>query len=126
MTARSPTHAGERAAPSAGEVAPPIIGRSTHSIAQAVQAAEEGADYIGFGPLFATPTKPGRPAIGLAAIREVHERVKIPIFCIGGIHVGNLQQVIDAGARRVVVVSAILRAVDIRGYCRELKSLLPE
>jgi thiamine-phosphate pyrophosphorylase len=109
----------------AGEVGPPIIGRSTHGIAQAVQAEEDGADYIGFGPLFATPTKPGRPGIGLADLREVHDRVKIPIFCIGGIHLGNLQQVIDAGARRVVVVSAILRAADIQGYCRELKSLLP-
>ena len=51
----------------AGEVPPPIIGRSTHSIAQAEAAAAEGADYIGFGPLFPTPTKPGRPAIGLTA-----------------------------------------------------------
>ena len=108
----------------AGEVQPPIIGRSTHSVAQAVKAAEEGADYIGFGPLFATPTKPGRPAIGLADIREVHERVKIPIFCIGGIHLDNLQQGLDAGAQRVVVVSAILRAPDIAAYCRELKRRL--
>jgi len=108
-----------------GEVEPPIIGRSTHSIVQAIQATEDGADYIGFGPLFATPTKPGRPAIGLADIRDVHARVSMPIFCIGGIHLDNLQAVIDAGAQRIVVVSAILQAKDIQGYCRELKSRLP-
>ena len=64
---------------------PVIIGKSTHSIAQACAAAEEGADYLGFGPLFATPTKPGRPAIGLQDIATVHELVSVPIFCIGGI-----------------------------------------
>jgi thiamine-phosphate pyrophosphorylase len=108
-----------------GEIEPPIIGRSTHSIVQAIQATEDGADYLGFGPLFATPTKPGRPAIGLADICEVHARVSVPIFCIGGIHLDNLQAVIDAGAQRIVVVSAILQAKDIQGYCRELKSRLP-
>lgn len=108
------------------EVSPPIIGKSTHSVEQAVAAAEEGADYIGFGPLFATPTKPGRPAIGLEEIQRVHELVKIPIFCIGGIKLENLSSVLAAGARRVVVVSGILQAPDIAGYCRELKSQLPK
>ncbi len=108
----------------AGEVQLPIIGKSTHSIAQAIQAAEESADYIGFGPLFATPTKPGRPPIGLSEIREVHSRVHVPIFCIGGIHLGNIEQVIAAGAERLVIVSAILKAPDIAGYCREVKKRL--
>jgi thiamine-phosphate pyrophosphorylase len=109
----------------AGEVEAPIIGRSTHSIAQAIQAQADGADYIGFGPLFATPTKPGRPAIGLDDIRKVHEQVKIPIFCIGGISLANLEEVIAADARRVVIVSAILKAPDIAACCRELKQRLP-
>ena len=104
----------------AGEVPSPIIGKSTHSVAQAVAAEQEGADYIGFGPLFATPTKPGRPAIGLDDLRRVHELVKIPIFCIGGIKLENLPDVLAAGARRVVIVSGILRAPDIAGYCREV------
>ena len=108
----------------AGEVPPPIIGRSTHSLAQAEAAAAEGADYIGFGPLFPTPTKPGRPAIGLAAIHRVHERVKIPIFCIGGINLETLGEVIAAGARRVVIVSALLRAPDIVRYAREVRARL--
>lgn len=108
----------------AGEVALPFIGKSTHSLAQALNAVEQGADYIGFGPLFSTPTKPGRPAIGLADIAEVHRNVSLPIFCIGGIKRENLEQVLNAGAKRVVVVSGILQAADISGYCREIKAEL--
>jgi thiamine-phosphate pyrophosphorylase len=110
----------------AGELPPPIIGKSTHSLAQAVAAAAEGADYLGFGPLFATPTKLGRPAIGFDEIRSVHERVRIPIFCIGGIKLENLDAVLEAGGRRVVIVSGILQAGDIARYCREVKARLPE
>ncbi len=108
----------------AGEVELPLIGKSTHSVQQALSALEQGADYIGFGPLFATPTKPGRPAIGLDDIAAVHSAVDLPIFCIGGIKQENLAQVLDAGARRVVVVSAILQAQDISHYCRDIKSEL--
>jgi thiamine-phosphate pyrophosphorylase len=109
----------------AGEADPPIIGKSTHSVAQAVAAAQEGADYIGFGPLFATATKPGRPAIGLDDVRAVHEAVRLPIFCIGGIKLENLDAVVAAGARRVVIVSALLCAPDIAAACRAVKSRLP-
>ena len=108
----------------AGEVPLPMIGKSTHSLAQARLAAEQGADYIGFGPLFATPTKPGRPAIGLEEIREVNSVVQIPVFCIGGIKRENLDSVLSAGARRVVVVSGILQAPDIAAYCRDVKDAL--
>lgn len=97
---------------------PTLVGKSTHSLAQAVAAEGEGADYVGFGPLFATPTKPDYPPIGLNEIREVHRQVKIPIFCIGGIDIDNLQSVIDAGAKRVVMVSALLRARSITDYAR--------
>ncbi len=110
----------------AGEVPLPIIGKSTHSFEQAVAAAAAGADYIGFGPLFPTPTKAGRPAIGLDDIHRVHEAVSIPIFCIGGIKRENLDAVLAAGARRVVIVSGILQAADIEGYCREVKARLVE
>jgi thiamine-phosphate pyrophosphorylase len=108
----------------AGEVAPPIIGKSTHSLAQAIAAAEEGADYIGFGPLFPTPTKAGRPAIGLGDIRRVEASVRVPVFCIGGIKRETLETVLAAGARRVVIVSGILEAPDIAAYCREVKARL--
>jgi thiamine-phosphate pyrophosphorylase len=97
---------------------PILVGKSTHSLAQALAAEDEGADYIGFGPLFATPTKPDYAPIGLNEIHEVHRQVKIPIFCIGGIHIDNLQSVIDAGAKRVVMVSALLRAHSIIDYAR--------
>lgn len=105
---------------------PVIIGKSTHSLAQARAAAEEGADYIGFGPLFATPTKPGRPAIGLRDIAAVHEEVDIPIFCIGGIKSKNLSEVIAAGARRVVVVSGWLQAEDIAHAVRAARQIVME
>ncbi len=106
------------------EVPLPLIGKSTHSIEQAVASEREGADYIGFGPLFSTSTKPGRPAIGLDDIRRVHELVTIPIFCIGGIKLENLETVLSAGARRVVIVSGILQAPDIAAYCREARRRL--
>jgi thiamine-phosphate pyrophosphorylase len=101
-----------------------IIGKSTHSLEQAVRAADEGADYIGFGPLFATPTKPDYQPIGVADIRQVHALVSLPIFCIGGIKLENLRQVIEAGARRVVIVSGLLQAADVANYAREAKALL--
>jgi thiamine-phosphate pyrophosphorylase len=110
----------------AGEVPLPLIGKSTHSYAQALAAAEEGADYIGFGPLFPTPTKLGRPAIGLDDIHRVHEAVGIPIFCIGGIKRENLETVLAAGARRVVIVSGMLQAADIVSYTGDVKSRLRE
>ncbi len=103
-----------------------IIGKSTHSLAQAVAGAEEGADYIGFGPLFATPTKPGRPAIGLEDIRTAYSEVKIPIFCIGGIKQENLAQVRGAGAQRIVIVSGWLQADDIAGAVRSAWQILSE
>lgn len=91
-----------------------ILGRSTHSLPQARAALEEGADYIGFGPLYPTPTKEGRPAIGLDDIRAMEKEVgsKIPAFCIGGIKPENLAAVHGAGARRFVVVSHLLTAGD--------------
>lgn len=105
---------------------PVIIGKSTHSRAQALAAAEEGADYIGFGPLFATPTKPGRPPIGLDELAEVDAMLSIPVFAIGGIKLENLHEVRAAGARRVVIVSGWLQADDIaaavRTTRRELES----
>ena len=103
---------------------PIIVGKSTHSLSQAIAAEREGADYIGFGPLFATPTKPDYKPIGLNEIREVHRQVKIPIFCIGGIKLENLPQVIAAGAKRVVIVSGLLQSDDPADYARRAKHLL--
>ena len=102
-----------------------LVGKSTHSAEQAAAAEKEGADYIGVGPLFATPTKPDYVPVGLPLIAEVNKRVHIPRFCIGGIKRENLKQVLDAGASRVVVVSGILQAgtpEQITDYCRALKA----
>jgi thiamine-phosphate pyrophosphorylase len=95
-----------------------VVGKSTHSLEQALAAQRDGADYIGFGPIFATPTKPDYMPIGLAEISRVHAEVSLPIFCIGGINLDNLQSVIDAGAKRVVMVSALLKAHNTVDYAR--------
>lgn len=98
-----------------------IVGRSTHSPEQAKAAFEEGFDYIGFGPLFPTPTKLGRPGIGIENIPSVQAEVgrKIPVFCIGGIKRANLSEVIAAGAKNVVIVSDLLTEEDVEMATRE-------
>ncbi len=102
-----------------------IVGKSSHSISQALAARDEGADYLGFGPLFSTPTKPDYTPIGLADIATVHELIEQPIFCIGGIKRDNLAGIVAAGARRVCVVSGILLAPDPAAYARACLDLLP-
>lgn len=101
-----------------------FVGKSTHSLAQAIAAQTEGADYIGFGPLYATGTKPDYPPIGLADITQVHQLVSLPIFCIGGVNAVRAPDIFAAGARRVVVVSAFLLAKDVRSEVRRLKAML--
>jgi len=101
-----------------------IVGKSTHTLEQAREAQREGADYIGFGPIFATPTKPGYKPIGLKEIQQAHVDVTLPIFCIGGIKIDNLAGVIAAGAQRVAIVSGLLKAPDIADYARQVKRLL--
>lgn len=105
-----------------------LIGRSTHSLAQARAALAEGFDYIGFGPLFPTPTKAGRPAIGLDEIAAMEQQVgsRIPAFCIGGITQATLPQVLAAGARRIVLVSALLQAPDVAAATHAIRCHLGE
>jgi thiamine-phosphate pyrophosphorylase len=100
------------------------VGKSTHTLQQAGAAEREGADYIGFGPIFATPTKPDYKPIGLKDIKRAHTDIALPIFCIGGIKLDNLEQVIGAGARRVAIVSGLLKARDIVEYTRAAKQML--
>ena len=106
-----------------------LVGRSTHSLEQAKQAKAEGADYIGFGPLFPTGTKPGRASIGLADIAAAQEAAgEMPMFCIGGINGTTLPEVLKAGAKRVVIVSWLLQQADIaqtaQGVIREIEQAL--
>jgi len=92
----------------------PLIGRSSHSPAQSsLAAAEEGVDYFCAGPVWTTPTKPGRPATGLDLVSHVAAlRPERPWFAIGGISLDRLDDVLAAGATRVVVVRAITEAAD--------------
>ena len=103
-----------------------IVGRSTHSYEQAMAAYAEGFDYIGFGPLFPTQTKPGRPAIGTEDIARVHEDLprEFPVFCIGGVEKKNLRALKALGVKRAVVVSWLLQQEDSAVAAEELMSLL--
>ena len=107
-----------------------LIGLSTHAreeIDDAVPLASDGSpliDYIGVGPVHATPTKPGRAAVGDELVRYASTRARAPFFAIGGLHAGNLGETIDAGARRVCVLRAISNAEDPAGAARELRELL--
>jgi thiamine-phosphate pyrophosphorylase len=101
-----------------------FVGKSTHSVAQAEAAQAEGADYIGFGPLYATGTKPDYVPIGLTDIEEVHRKVSVPIFCIGGVNAVRLPDIVGAGAKRVVVVSAFLLAKDVVNEVKVLRAQL--
>jgi thiamine-phosphate pyrophosphorylase len=89
-----------------------LIGRSTHGLAQLRQAVAEGCDYVGVGPVHATPTKPGREPVGLAYVRQAAAESPIPFFAIGGLETANLAAVRAAGAERVAVVRAITAAPD--------------
>ncbi|MBF0662794.1 MULTISPECIES: thiamine phosphate synthase [unclassified Rhodococcus (in: high G+C Gram-positive bacteria)] len=104
-----------------------VIGRSTGTRGQASLAdIEEGVDYFASGPVWDTPTKPGRPAAGLSVLREVHKsHPRRPWFAIGGIDLERLPQVLDAGATRIAVVRAITEAADPRAAAAALKAALP-
>jgi thiamine-phosphate pyrophosphorylase len=101
-----------------------IVGKSTHSIEQALAAEAEGADYIGFGPIFPTPTKPDARAIGLGDLQRLRTKVRIPVFCIGGIKETNFTEVTNAGGERVCIVSDLLLAPDINARTRAIKAFL--
>ena len=104
----------------------PVIGRSSHNPVQAMKAATEpGADYFCAGPVWTTPTKPGRPATGLELLSHVAgQQPARPWFAIGGISLARLDDVLAAGATRVVVVRAITEADDPAAATREFASRL--
>lgn len=101
-----------------------LIGLSTHAQEEIDASDAAQADYIGVGPVHETPTKPGRPAVGLELIRYAAEHSPVPFFAIGGLHPRNLREVIDAGARRAVVLRAIAEAEDPGSAARTLRELL--
>ena len=99
------------------------VGLSTHAPAE-IDAAR--ADYIAVGPVHATPTKEGRPAVGLELVRYAAANATLPWFAIGGIDASNVADVVAAGATRVAVVRAIVEADDPERAARELRAALPD
>ncbi len=103
-----------------------IVGISTHEPAQALKALEDGADYIGVGPVYTTPTKPGRPSVGLEYVKWASENIDIPFFAIGGINAENCKDVVSAGAARIAVVRAIINSESPEASAKFFKSILDE
>jgi len=101
-----------------------LVGLSTHAPAEL--DAAEGADYIGVGPVWATPTKEGRPAAGLDYVRYAAAHARVPWFAIGGIDLARTPSVVAAGATRLCVLRALRDAEDPEAASRALRALLPE
>jgi thiamine-phosphate pyrophosphorylase len=90
-----------------------IVGKTTHNLEQGRQAIADGADYISIGPVYPTPTKPGRPAVGLEYVREAAQNLDIPAVAIGGIDLTNIDDVLAAGAKTIGVVRACTDAPEL-------------
>ncbi len=101
-----------------------LVGLSTHTAAQIDAAAGAGVDYIGVGPVHETPTKPGRPAVGLELVRYAAEHAGLPFFAIGGIGAENVSAVQAAGGRRVAVVRALAQSADPQCNAAQLRNAL--
>lgn len=101
-----------------------IVGLSTHTREDIDAVNDAAPDYIAVGPVFDTPTKPGRPGVGFDLVRYAAERATVPWFAIGGIDRATLDDVMDAGATRVVVVRAITEAADPVAAAAALKDQL--
>lgn len=99
-----------------------LVGLSTHSPAQIEAAANAGVDYIGVGPVHATPTKPGRAPVGPELVRYAAQHSPLPFFAIGGIDTANVAAVHAAGARRIAVVRALTESDDPEAAARELRA----
>jgi thiamine-phosphate pyrophosphorylase len=97
-----------------------IVGLSTHSSQQL--AAARGVDYVAVGPVYETPTKPGRPAVGLELVRHASAHAEVPFFAIGGIDAANVDDVVAAGAARIAVVRAVVEAADPAAAARRLRA----
>ena len=101
-----------------------LIGLSTHAPEEIDAVDPELVDYIGVGPVHETPTKAGRQAVGPELVRYAAANAPVPFFAIGGLNAGNVSEVIEAGATRVVVLRAIADAADPEQAARELHGAL--
>lgn len=104
-----------------------FIGLTVHTLKQALQAQELGADYIGVSPIFATTTKldAGAP-VGIELIRKIKKRISIPVIGIGGINLSNAREVIRAGADGLCAISAVVAVADVRGEIEKFQRLFRE
>ncbi|MFA5004699.1 MAG: thiamine phosphate synthase [Candidatus Omnitrophota bacterium] len=91
-----------------------IIGKSCGSLAQAIAAQAQGADYLGIGPVFRSPLKPGVKALGLNTLSRLKGRIHIPYYAIGGINLSNVDSVLETGASGIALCRAVLKAKDIK------------
>jgi thiamine-phosphate pyrophosphorylase len=99
-----------------------LIGASSHSLEQALQAEKDGADYINIGPIFSTKTKEGvESVLGPETIAKISPLIRVPFTVMGGINEENIDQVLAYGARRVAMVTAITKAADITAKVKSLK-----
>lgn len=111
--------------PAARRAAGGLVGLSTHSRQQVIAAEPVAPDYIAVGPVYETPTKPGRSSVGLELLSFAAQHAAVPWFAIGGIDLTNVAEVVAAGARRIVVVRAITEALDPMAAAAALKAQLP-
>lgn len=103
-----------------------LVGVSTHAEDELEQAAKDGADYAGVGPVHSTPTKPGRAATGYRYVHHASLRADLPWFAIGGIDEQTVDRTLASGAERIVVVRAIAESDDPRGVAERLKTAIAE
>jgi len=101
-----------------------IIGISCHNLKQALDAQKKGADYIGVGPIFKTPIKPENRSIGLALLKDINKKIKIPIFAIGGINRNNLNKILSTGVSRVAICRDICMNKNAAFSIKEIKGIL--
>ena len=101
-----------------------IIGISCQTYRHALDAQKAGADYIGFGSVFKTQTKPDRDPMDLKLLADVVKKIRIPVFAIGGIHLDNIRRITELGVRKVAVCRAICSAQDIAGITKEFRKVL--
>ena len=99
-----------------------ILGRSVHSLEQAKIAEAEGADNINIGPIFPTGTKEHAQAIGTEAIKKIAPEISIPFTVMGGIKLSNIKETVDAGAKKLALVTAVTQAADMVSAVKELRS----
>jgi thiamine-phosphate pyrophosphorylase len=101
-----------------------IIGVTVHNLAEAVQAEEEGADYLGVSPIFQTATKPdaGKPG-GIRLIEEIKSQVSLPLIAIGGINHANAPEVVRAGADGICAISCVVAEVDVKERIRRFQEM---